>query len=159
VIIGASRVLYRELKDWRVSSQPSPDQVKVLALLGRAGQDADIWRPCDWFSGRIVQELTTARRPRSQNGFPVNDQLPLFPTPDGRIPKQAPMSVDIERVYFRKYRSRTRTLCDQCIKDIHERGIAVAPLPQPVMWKHATGNIVELLCDRHCRERKGETGE
>lgn len=60
VIIG-NRVLWRELKGWKPSSRPTREQVKVLNGLRSAGQDADVWRPADWFSGRIKNELTAVR--------------------------------------------------------------------------------------------------
>jgi hypothetical protein len=61
VIIGR-RVLWRELKGWKPTSRPTREQAKVLNDLRRAGQDAGLWRPADWFSGRIVAELTALRR-------------------------------------------------------------------------------------------------
>lgn len=60
VIIG-NRVLWRELKDWRPTSRPTREQTQVLTGLRNAGQDAAIWRPADWFSGRIKAELTALR--------------------------------------------------------------------------------------------------
>lgn len=60
VIIG-NRVLWRELKDWRPSSRPTREQARVLMRLRNAGQDAGIWRPADWFSGRIGAELSALR--------------------------------------------------------------------------------------------------
>jgi hypothetical protein len=66
VIIG-ERVLWRELKSWRRSSQPTREQIKVLAGLSHAGQDVAIWRPADWFSGRIKTQLMAVRhRPPSR---------------------------------------------------------------------------------------------
>lgn len=53
-IIG-TRVLWRELKTMK--GQPSAAQKKVLARLAAAGQDVDIWRPVDLYSGRITREL------------------------------------------------------------------------------------------------------
>lgn len=60
VIIG-KRVLWRELKSWRQSSQPTREQFDVLTGLLRAGQDVEIWRPADWFSGRIKAQLVAVR--------------------------------------------------------------------------------------------------
>jgi hypothetical protein len=54
VIVG-QRVLYRELK--REGKNPTISQQEWLDRLTAAGQDADVWRPTDWFSGRIVAEL------------------------------------------------------------------------------------------------------
>ena len=60
VIIG-NRVLWRELKGWKPSSRPTREQVEVLQGLRDAGQDSAIWRPVDWFSGRIRNELAGLR--------------------------------------------------------------------------------------------------
>lgn len=60
VIIG-KRVLWRELKGWKPSSRPTREQSEVLSGLRLAGQDADLWRPVDWFSGRIRTELAAVR--------------------------------------------------------------------------------------------------
>jgi len=49
------RVLFRELKS--TTGTVSPDQARVLAFLRSAGQDADVWRPADMDSGRILREL------------------------------------------------------------------------------------------------------
>ena len=49
-------VLWRELKTERNS--PTADQRKWLERLKAAGEDAEVWRPRDWLSGRIREELT-----------------------------------------------------------------------------------------------------
>ena len=54
VIVGR-RVIYRELKTQR--GRLRPEQRAWLAALQEAGQDADVWRPSDWQSGRITREL------------------------------------------------------------------------------------------------------
>jgi len=60
VIIGR-RVLWRELKDWKPTSRTSREQGEVLTGLCRAGQDAGVWRPVDWFSGQITAQLMAIR--------------------------------------------------------------------------------------------------
>lgn len=66
VIVG-KRVLWRELKSTR--GQLTRDQTQVLAGLVQAGQDAGIWRPVDWFSGRIQTQLMAVRQRNSpKNG-------------------------------------------------------------------------------------------
>ena len=64
VIIGPRAVLFRELKSWRMSSRLTGPQAAILGCLTDAGLDADVWRPVDWFSGRVVAELTAVRRRR-----------------------------------------------------------------------------------------------
>ena len=59
VIVG-SRMIIRELKTER--GRVRPEQRTWLDALRRAGQDADIWRPGDFYSGRIASELTALRR-------------------------------------------------------------------------------------------------
>jgi hypothetical protein len=54
VIVGTA-VLYRELK--RSGKNPSARQQGWLDRLGAAGQDVGVWRPEDWLSGRVEDEL------------------------------------------------------------------------------------------------------
>lgn len=54
VIVG-NAILYRELK--REGEKPSPAQQEWLDRLAALGQDVGVWRPTDWFSGRIMAEL------------------------------------------------------------------------------------------------------
>lgn len=54
-IIGPRRVMWRELKSHRGTL--SPEQKAVLARLEGQGADVGVWRPMDWFSGRITREL------------------------------------------------------------------------------------------------------
>lgn len=55
VILGPGGVLYRELK--REGKNPTPDQQAWLDGLSATGHDAGVWRPTDWYSGRIMAEL------------------------------------------------------------------------------------------------------
>ena len=55
ILIGARGVLWRELKTMR--GHVSPAQRAMGEALLAAGQDFAIWRPEDWFSGRIRLEL------------------------------------------------------------------------------------------------------
>ena len=47
--------LFRELK--RKTGTLSKDQRTWLSALTAAGQDAAVWRPIDWFNGRVDAEL------------------------------------------------------------------------------------------------------
>ena len=53
-IVG-SRTLFRELK--REGKNPTAAQQVWLDALTAAGEDADVWRPSDLYSGRIAREL------------------------------------------------------------------------------------------------------
>jgi hypothetical protein len=53
-IVGSS-VLFRELK--REGKNPTAAQQAWLDALTAAGEDADVWRPSDLYSGRIGKEL------------------------------------------------------------------------------------------------------
>lgn len=55
VFVGPRGVLYRELK--RERENPTAAQQKWLNGLLTAGQDAAVWRPSDWLSGRCEREL------------------------------------------------------------------------------------------------------
>lgn len=54
VAVGRNGVLYRELKT--ATGRVTPMQRYWLDNLRVAGQDADVWRPCDW-PHRITREL------------------------------------------------------------------------------------------------------
>jgi hypothetical protein len=60
VLLG-SRALFRELK--QQGKNPTVAQQKWLDKLTAAGYDAAVWRPEDWFSGRIEREMRDAIRP------------------------------------------------------------------------------------------------
>lgn len=52
---GQRRSMLRELKiDGKALD---PDQERVIGILQAAGVDADVWRPADFDSGRILSEL------------------------------------------------------------------------------------------------------
>ena len=55
VCVGPGGVLFRELK--RQGKDPTPVQQRWLDALDAAGADADTWRPEDFYSGRIANEL------------------------------------------------------------------------------------------------------
>ena len=55
ILIGPRGILWRELKTMR-GKVTAAQQAMGEALLA-AGQDFAIWRPVDWFSGRIRLEL------------------------------------------------------------------------------------------------------
>lgn len=54
-IVGRSGLIFRELKTEK--GRLSVDQVLWLEDLARTGHDADVWRPADLLSGRIMREL------------------------------------------------------------------------------------------------------
>lgn len=55
VLVGPAGVLFRELKSR--SGLPTAEQEVWLGALADAGQNADVWRPADLRSGRILAEL------------------------------------------------------------------------------------------------------
>lgn len=60
VLVGAGGVLFRELKS--AAGSPSEEQRAWLVALNVAGQDANVWRPVDLRSGRILAELKAVTR-------------------------------------------------------------------------------------------------
>lgn len=62
VIAGPGGVLFRELK--KQSGRVTKDQREWLSTLTTAGADAAVWRPIDWESNRIYQELSALRSPQ-----------------------------------------------------------------------------------------------
>lgn len=55
VLLGAGGVLFRELK--RQGQNPTPEQEAWLLGLADQGLNVGVWRPADWFTGRILAEL------------------------------------------------------------------------------------------------------
>lgn len=55
VIVGR-KVIYRELKS--EIGRLTPEQAELGQQLKRAGQNWRVWRPSDWLSGQIRNELT-----------------------------------------------------------------------------------------------------
>lgn len=66
------RLLFREVKTERTS--PTPEQWAIGNQLLNAGQDWNVWRPRDWATGRIQQEVQNigglAQLERKGNTFP-----------------------------------------------------------------------------------------
>ncbi|MFI6228575.1 hypothetical protein ACIBCR_14840 [Micromonospora echinospora] len=60
-IVGPAGVLFRELKSETGSLRP--EQKQWVGWLTEAGQDVAVWKPRDWYSGRIQRELEALRRP------------------------------------------------------------------------------------------------
>jgi hypothetical protein len=61
-IVGPCGMLWRELKT--AKGKLTPKQVAFLERIRVAGGDADVWRPDDLTSGRIVRELRAIADPR-----------------------------------------------------------------------------------------------
>lgn len=61
ILIGPRGILWRECKTRK--GKLTAAQVSAGEALRAAGQDWDVWRPEDWFSGRIAQELAALARP------------------------------------------------------------------------------------------------
>ena len=55
LVIVKRQVLYREIKT--ETGGLTPAQSQWLAALANADQDVTVWRPVDWHSGRIEEEL------------------------------------------------------------------------------------------------------
>ena len=55
LVIAGRTVMYRELK--RQKENPTKAQREWIAALEAAGADVGVWRPEDWYSGRINREL------------------------------------------------------------------------------------------------------
>ena len=53
--VGAGGFMLRELK--REDMDPRPDQQEWLGALIAADVNAGVWKPTDWYSGRVTREL------------------------------------------------------------------------------------------------------
>lgn len=60
-----------------------------------------------------------------------------------RKPRETPLA------RYTRYTPRTRSLCEDCITEIHRLGVAVAPLPRPVRWRRSAPSGVTHLCEHH----------
>lgn len=60
VLVRRRRVIWRELKTQ--AGRPTTEQSAWLFDLEQAGEDAAIWRPADWFSDAILNDLQEERR-------------------------------------------------------------------------------------------------
>jgi hypothetical protein len=85
LIHPAGRILVRELKAGR--NKLRPEQADWLHLFSQAGVDAAVWRPDDWTSGRVEEELRATLPPElaavlHDPDHPPGPQLSLvYPTP------------------------------------------------------------------------------
>lgn len=66
-------------------------------------------------------------------------------------PTRKPRQTDAAR--YARYKPKVRSLCDDCIAEIHRLGVAVAPLPSPVRWRRTSPEGVTHLCERHKDQR------
>lgn len=70
------------------------------------------------------------------------------------MPELPPVMRKAPKPGLRFTRVRGNRLCERCCRDIHERGVGVAPLPRVARWQVTSdGGAVERLCEGH----KGET--
>jgi hypothetical protein len=74
----------------------------------------------------------------------------LFPLPPRPKPK---MAANPQVARYARYRPRVRSLCDDCIRAIHELGIEKAPFPRAVRWRRTAQEGTTHLCEFHKDER------
>ena len=85
----------------------------------------------------------------------TNGQIPAFDVqlpPPPRTPK--PELGRPERIRYTRFKPRVRTLCHDCVRDIHERGIHIAPPPLTVSWKRLSSHGEDLICEQHKRQER-----
>jgi hypothetical protein len=73
----------------------------------------------------------------------------MMPQPPPRRPKVKVPGTVVARI-------RSQRLCDDCCKDIHVRGQAVAPYPRLARWRISTADSLTRVCERHKEERVNE---
>jgi hypothetical protein len=59
-IVGHGKSIFRECKTEH--GRITKDQDQWISRLREAGYDVEVWRPRDWFDGRIQRELVTISR-------------------------------------------------------------------------------------------------
>lgn len=80
----------------------------------------------------------------------TQDGLFPEPEPDRRpVPRSVPAPTFDAGPKYTAYRLKARTLCDDCVRAIHEMGIRLALPPNSVRWKRTHGTQVDLLCQAH----------
>lgn len=57
-------------------------------------------------------------------------------------------------VRYARYKPKVHTVCGDCIADIHQLGVAVAPLPRPVRWRRSDADGALPLCEAHKEHRQ-----
>lgn len=88
----------------------------------------------------------------------MDEQLPLFEMDPGG-PRHRRGRAGSSKVRYQRFKPRTRWLCDDCVRAIHELGVAEAPLPRPVRWRRVDENDNSmLLCDKHKHNREDGDG-
>lgn len=78
----------------------------------------------------------------------IEQPLPGMPEDPPAGPPSPPAGVHISR-----YTPINRTLCSDCITEIHRLGVALAALPRPVRWRYAKGALTLHLCEQHKNTR------
>jgi hypothetical protein len=85
----------------------------------------------------------------------MGEQGELFSLPprpgNRRAPKLATASAAAR---YTRYRPTRRVICDDCIRDIHARGVDVAPYPKSARWRRTCGADIDHLCDPHKQSRQ-----
>ena len=59
-IVGRGKSIFRECKT--EMGRTAKEQDEWMSRLRQAGHDVDVWRPRDWFDGRIQRELVAISR-------------------------------------------------------------------------------------------------
>lgn len=78
----------------------------------------------------------------------MNDQpLPGMPA----VPPTTPAPP--AGVHVARYSPTTRTLCSDCVQEIHRLGVGLAALPRPVRWRYSKGSLTLHLCEQHKNTR------
>lgn len=78
------------------------------------------------------------------------DQLSLIHLPCVHRAKRKPTP----GIRYAKVKPKTHQVCGDCVRDIHARGVAVAPYPRPVRWRRTDPDGPMLLCEQHCQARQ-----
>ena len=76
------------------------------------------------------------------------EQLPLFDLPEERKPVPK-MATRPRKPIYAKVAPKRRTLCHDCIADIHAQGWLVAPPAVAAKWRRSVPGSSMLLCTRH----------
>jgi hypothetical protein len=81
-----------------------------------------------------------------------DEQPPLFehpapPPPKFRSPRQVAAQTAIR--YSKIKPPGRRILCDDCCREIHRLGQAVAPYPSHATWRRTGPDGAQVLCQRH----------
>jgi len=85
----------------------------------------------------------------------MDRQLPLFDSPASPVRRTfpAPRSSPVQYTRIARARTRRRSMCDDCCRDIYELGQLLAFPPRIATWRRTDDTTTVMLCQAHKDKR------